>query len=233
MWTEPAVYQYTMGRPATGGEDLEQIAPLLGPLGPARIRLLGGGREGYGRLYLGEMGFADFHRDIDPPLDGQPELGWILKTTAHGKGYATEALTAISSSGDSDFGSQRKRPASSRPGTNHQSALPGRSAFGKSCGHSTRAARSSCSPVHPAPSAAISPGTRQPAVPACRPRPGQPFMLPVPPGKPDDPRTDLRRKSPLEETRGNAPNDGVGNTSLSPRHPRPPPRHGRSSHRAG
>ena len=66
---------------------------------------MGGGREGTGG-YLGEMGFADFHRDIDPPLAGRPELGWILKTSAHGKGYATEALTAIASWGDAHFGAK-------------------------------------------------------------------------------------------------------------------------------
>jgi RimJ/RimL family protein N-acetyltransferase len=44
---------------------------------------------------IGEMGLADYHRDLDPPLGDVPELGWVLAPGHHGKGYATEALMAI------------------------------------------------------------------------------------------------------------------------------------------
>jgi RimJ/RimL family protein N-acetyltransferase len=46
------------------------------------------------------MGFADFKREMDPPLDGIPELGWVLAPEVHGKGYSTEALRAIVAWGD-------------------------------------------------------------------------------------------------------------------------------------
>ncbi len=45
--------------------------------------------------FLGEVGLADYHRDTEPTLDGRPEAGWVLKACAHGKGYATEAVTAM------------------------------------------------------------------------------------------------------------------------------------------
>jgi RimJ/RimL family protein N-acetyltransferase len=45
--------------------------------------------------YLGEIGMADFHRGIAQVPDGSPEFGWVLGPSAHGKGYATEAMTAI------------------------------------------------------------------------------------------------------------------------------------------
>jgi len=43
---------------------------------------------------IGEIGLADFKRDISPALDGMPEFGWMLAPSAHGKGYAKEAVAA-------------------------------------------------------------------------------------------------------------------------------------------
>jgi RimJ/RimL family protein N-acetyltransferase len=42
--------------------------------------------------FVGEVGLADFHRDIDWGAD--PECGWVLAPWAQGRGYATEAVTA-------------------------------------------------------------------------------------------------------------------------------------------
>jgi len=42
--------------------------------------------------FVGEVGLADFHRDIDWGQD--PECGWVLAPHAQGRGYATEAVTA-------------------------------------------------------------------------------------------------------------------------------------------
>ena len=44
--------------------------------------------------YAGEIGFADFKRDMDPPLDAPAEGGWVIAPGAQGKGYATEAVAA-------------------------------------------------------------------------------------------------------------------------------------------
>ena len=48
---------------------------------------------------VGDIGYADFMREMTPPLDGMPEMGWVLASSAHGKGYASEALAAISAWG--------------------------------------------------------------------------------------------------------------------------------------
>ena len=94
MWTEPVVYQHIVARPSTREESWSRLLRYVG-----HWALLGYGywavEEQATGSFVGEMGFADYHRDIDPPLDGRPELGWILKTSAHGAGYATEALSAI------------------------------------------------------------------------------------------------------------------------------------------
>lgn len=43
---------------------------------------------------VGDVGFADFKRDMEPGFDGAPEGGWVLAPSVHGKGYATEAMAA-------------------------------------------------------------------------------------------------------------------------------------------
>ena len=44
-------------------------------------------------LYIGDVGFADFERDMQPSFAGAPELGWALMPSHHGRGLATEAVT--------------------------------------------------------------------------------------------------------------------------------------------
>jgi len=44
--------------------------------------------------FMGELGFADFHREIEPSIVGIPEAGWVFAAWAHGQGFATEALRA-------------------------------------------------------------------------------------------------------------------------------------------
>ena len=46
-----------------------------------------------GRL-VGQVGFADFRREMTPSIAGIPEMGWIMAPDAHGKGYASEAVRA-------------------------------------------------------------------------------------------------------------------------------------------
>lgn len=41
--------------------------------------------------YLGQIGFADFKRDMRPSIIGLPEMGWMLARAAWGRGVATEA----------------------------------------------------------------------------------------------------------------------------------------------
>jgi RimJ/RimL family protein N-acetyltransferase len=43
---------------------------------------------------IGHVGFFDFQRDIQPSIAGEPEMGWIFSSKAHGKGFASEAARA-------------------------------------------------------------------------------------------------------------------------------------------
>lgn len=45
--------------------------------------------------FLGEAGFADFKRGIEPDISALPEAGWAFAQHAWGRGVATEAVRAI------------------------------------------------------------------------------------------------------------------------------------------
>jgi RimJ/RimL family protein N-acetyltransferase len=44
--------------------------------------------------YLGIVGFADYKRDMEPSIEGMPEMGWIFAPRVQGMGYASEAVAA-------------------------------------------------------------------------------------------------------------------------------------------
>ena len=46
-------------------------------------------------VLLGQVGLADFKRDMAPSIEGLPELGYVFAAHAHGRGYAAEAVGAV------------------------------------------------------------------------------------------------------------------------------------------
>lgn len=45
--------------------------------------------------FLGETGFLASKRDMSPSTEGTLEVGWLLVAEAHGRGLATEAVSAV------------------------------------------------------------------------------------------------------------------------------------------
>ncbi len=91
MWGDPAVARYIGGRPFTREEVWARMLRYTGHwawhgFGFWLIEELQTGR------FVGEVGVADFRRDMEPPLLSGPEAGWALASHAQGKGFATEAL---------------------------------------------------------------------------------------------------------------------------------------------
>ncbi|GJG89142.1 N-acetyltransferase [Gemmatimonadetes bacterium T265] len=93
MWADPAVTQHIGGRPFSEEEVWARVLRYAG-----LWALLGYGywlvRERASGRFVGEVGLADFRRDLTPALGGAPEVGWALATWAHGRGFATEAVRA-------------------------------------------------------------------------------------------------------------------------------------------
>jgi len=91
MWGDAEVTRYIGGRPFPPDEVWTKVLRYIG-----HWALLGFGfwviREQATGRFVGEVGFADFKRDIQPSLEGSVEIGWALAPWAHGKGFATEAV---------------------------------------------------------------------------------------------------------------------------------------------
>jgi RimJ/RimL family protein N-acetyltransferase len=102
MWADPAVTCYIGGKPLTEEETWSRLLRYIG-----HWALLGFGywvvEEKTTGSFIGELGFADYKRDMEPSLKGTPEIGWIFASHFHGKGYATEAVRAAVTWGDEHF----------------------------------------------------------------------------------------------------------------------------------
>ncbi|RYU81317.1 GNAT family N-acetyltransferase [Hymenobacter persicinus] len=106
MWAEPDFYRYLGGQPLAEEDvwtKLQRTAghwPLMG-FGYWAVEEKATGH------FLGLIGFSDFHRAMEPSIQGVPEIGWVLAPHSHGKGYATEAIRAVLAWGDEQFGRAR------------------------------------------------------------------------------------------------------------------------------
>ncbi|MEH3099719.1 GNAT family N-acetyltransferase [Sphingomonas adhaesiva] len=93
LWGDPEVVRYIGGRASSEEEVWQRLLRYQG-----HWALLGYGywtiREATTGAFVGEVGFADWHRSGLPDIIGKPEGGWVLSPTMQGKGYAGEALDA-------------------------------------------------------------------------------------------------------------------------------------------
>jgi len=102
MWADPQVTRFIGGRPFTVEEVWARLLRYVG-----HWALLGFGywvveERATGR-FVGEVGFADYQRSIEPSLADTPEIGWVLAPGAQGQGFATEAVRAAVAWADSHF----------------------------------------------------------------------------------------------------------------------------------
>jgi RimJ/RimL family protein N-acetyltransferase len=106
LWADPEVTWYITGQALTGEEVWSRLLRYVGHWYWLRFGYWAVEEKSSG-LFIGEAGFADYKREIIPAISGTPELGCVLASSAHGKGYATEALQAIVAWGDRHFENAR------------------------------------------------------------------------------------------------------------------------------
>lgn len=106
MWAEPEVVRYITGKPSTRAETWARMARYRG-----FWSLLGYGywalQEKSSARFIGEVGFFDVLREIEPSIAGTPEVGWILTPAFHAKGFAREALGAVLAWADATLPAER------------------------------------------------------------------------------------------------------------------------------
>jgi RimJ/RimL family protein N-acetyltransferase len=106
MWADPVVVRYTVGKPLTEEESWRRLLSYVGHWAVMGFGYWMAEEKATGN-FVGEIGFADYKRDVQPSLKGVPEIGWALASQAHGRGLATEAVHAVLNWGDEHFGPVR------------------------------------------------------------------------------------------------------------------------------
>lgn len=94
MWGDAAVTRYILDHPATREETWARLLRYAGHWALLDFGYWLVEEAATGRL-VGDVGFGDYQRTLEPSLDGQPEIGWALAAWAHRQGFATEAVGAV------------------------------------------------------------------------------------------------------------------------------------------
>ena len=93
IMADPEVVRHLGGTPLTREESWRRML-----CGPGMWTVMGYGYWAIERradgAFIGQVGFADFKRDMIPSIENIPEMGWVLARDAHGQGIATEAIRA-------------------------------------------------------------------------------------------------------------------------------------------
>ena len=94
---------------------------------------------------IGQIGFADFKRDMAPGIEDLPEMGWMFAREASGQGYATEAAAAALAWADATLKRARDRRDHRRRQCRRRSGSPKNAASANARTRSIAARRSCCS----------------------------------------------------------------------------------------
>ena len=102
MWADPEVTRHIGGTPLTETEAWTRFLRYAGHWAVMGFGYWAVEEKGSG-AFAGDVGFADYKREIGPSIKGEAEIGWVLAGPVHGRGYATEAVRAALAWGDAHF----------------------------------------------------------------------------------------------------------------------------------
>lgn len=94
LWANDDVVRFIGGVPSTREQSWSRMLRLAGMwhhMGFGFLAIV----EKESSRFIGEAGFLEARREMEPSIEGTMEVGWALMPSAHGRGYATEALTAL------------------------------------------------------------------------------------------------------------------------------------------
>ena len=94
MWADPKVVEFISGKPSTEGDSWSRLLRYMGHWQALDYGFWAVTDKETG-AFIGEVGFADFRRDMEPLLGGTPECGWVMASATHGRGLATEAVSRV------------------------------------------------------------------------------------------------------------------------------------------
>jgi RimJ/RimL family protein N-acetyltransferase len=106
MWADPDVVRFITGKPMDRETTWARFLRHAGSwhhLGFGFFAI----EEKETGLFVGEAGFLEGRRNVEPSIEGTLEAGWGLMPTGQGWGYATEAMTAAIAWAEGAFPGQR------------------------------------------------------------------------------------------------------------------------------
>lgn len=93
IWSDPENVRFVGGKPSPPSRSWSRVVSSAG-----YWPILGYGywalEEQASGNFIGLVGFADFKRDEPAGFSGDPEIGYVIDKTVHGRGYGREAMTA-------------------------------------------------------------------------------------------------------------------------------------------
>lgn len=106
LWGDAAVTRFVGGKPSNADDSWRRLLSIAG-----HWALLGFGfwlvEEQQTGRFVGQVGLARLNRGLGQRFDDVPEIGWVLASWSHGKGYATEAARAALAWGERELGMTR------------------------------------------------------------------------------------------------------------------------------
>jgi len=94
MWAHPATVRHFGGHPLSREESWRRLLACTGlwPIQGFGYWAVERKEDG---LLVGQVGLAEFQRELHPSIKGTPEAGWVVAPDACGQGIASEGVATM------------------------------------------------------------------------------------------------------------------------------------------